>query len=423
MGAFLEKGVSQLTGSGYTKRFEVFTSFVRTKIGIDDPFMLTLSDTKKTEMVANYIKQQYEEGSRGKKKHSDTAASRHYFTCGGHGVDFLGTERDPHLVLQKARLACKMSSEEMRVEKRKGKSSVKIALPDSIMTTMKEKYWDMYTWETKEGFAKRMTYLACVYRVEFCSRASEVCMKENPRSNNHGLQVVDVVWTLKGAIIVKGVSVVNIPGGHALLSKVKVNEVESFTISAVSAKCGPVRKSKVLDRSTSASSNLLDLLWQFAQVTGNAPTDLFFSRCVQPVSESDAGKSKEVRAKSLKRSMISSAIKECAVLVNFSPNAVAAHSLKKRGLTIMRHNGAGDEECNARGNHAKGSGVGRAYYDYTEERGPSHYAVDGVTQLAQSHLARLIPSTMILADSDDSSGDDDDDGSEENDGEKGSEQG
>ena len=151
LGAFLEKGVSQLTGSGYTKRFEVFTSFVRTKIGIDDPFMLTLIDTKKTEMVANYIKQQYEEGSRGKKAHSDTAAIRHYFTCGGHGVDFLGTERDPHPVLQKARLACKMSSEEMRVEKRKGKSSVKIALPDSIMTTMKEKYWDMYTWETKEG--------------------------------------------------------------------------------------------------------------------------------------------------------------------------------------------------------------------------------------------------------------------------------
>jgi hypothetical protein len=84
----------------------------------------------------------------------------------------------------------------------------------------------------------------------------------------------------------------------------------------------------------------------------------------------------------------------------------------------MRHNGAGDEECNARGNHAKGSGVGRAYYDYTEERGPSHYAVDGVTQLAQSHLARLTPSTMILADSDDSSGDDDDDGSEQNDWKK-----
>jgi hypothetical protein len=135
-------------------------------------------------------------------------------------------------------------------------------------------------------------------------------MKENPRSNNHGLQVVDVVWTLKGAIIVKGVSVVNIPGGHALLIKVKVNEVESLTISAVSAKCGPVRKSKVLDRSTSASSNLLDLLWEFAQETGNAPTDLFFSRCLQPASESDAGKSKEVRAKSLKRSMISGAIKE-----------------------------------------------------------------------------------------------------------------
>ncbi len=55
-------------------------------------------------------------------------------------------------------------------------------------------------------------------------------MKENPRSNNHGLQVEDVVWTLKGAIMVKGVSVVNIPGGHALLSTVKVNEVESFTI-------------------------------------------------------------------------------------------------------------------------------------------------------------------------------------------------
>jgi hypothetical protein len=111
------------------------------------------------------------------------------------------------------------------------------------------------------------------------------------------------------------------------------------------------------------------------------------------------------------------------VLVNFPPNAVAAHSLKKKGLTIMRHNGAGDEECNARGNHAKGAGVGRAYYDYTEERGPSHYAVEGVTQLAQSHLARLIPSTMILANSDDSSGDDDGDGSEQNDGERGSEQG
>jgi hypothetical protein len=113
---------------------------MRTKIGIDGPFMLTLSDAKMTEIVANYIKQQYEEGSRGRKAHSDTAAIMHYFTCGGHGVDFFGTERDPHSVLQKAPLACKMSSEEMRVEKRKGKSSVKIALPDSIMTTMKLGY-------------------------------------------------------------------------------------------------------------------------------------------------------------------------------------------------------------------------------------------------------------------------------------------
>ena len=343
-------------------------------------------DTDKARLVAEYIHSQYLSGRRGGACHKVTAAIRHEFTCNLLSTTFLGSEVESNPIIKKASRACRLNTDELRERVSSGVSRVKLPAVGEMMVEMRKIFWEESGWEVGKGFNSRLTYIASIFARELCVRVSEVAMP-GVSGIDHAIRAGQVWFVLDRAIVVSGQEVLTLAGGSAILGQLNVDRIAAIEVRASSHKCGAIAvgKVKMIGRNSPEEIQLLEDLFLFHVKSGARKDDIFCSRPEQIVD------GKVVRGKVVTRRMVTDAIQEVAGRMGLPGDRFASHSMKRGGQTDMYAGGASVEECNARGNYARGSKVGSRVYDFSRSAAGSYgMRAEGVAFMGLDEIRRYV---------------------------------
>jgi hypothetical protein len=192
---------------------------------------------------------------------------------------------------------------------------------------------------------------------------------------------------LDRAIVVSGQEVFTLAGGSAILGQLEVDRIAAIEVRASSHKCGAIAvgKVKVIGRNSPEEIQLLEDLFLFHVKSGARKDDIF---CSRPELIVDG---KVVRGKVVTRRMVTDAIQKVAEGMGLPGDRFASHSMKRGGQTDMYAGGASMEECNARGNYAKGSMVGSRVYDFSRSAAGSYgMRAEGVAFMGLDEIRRYV---------------------------------
>ena len=112
---FIGRSVLPNTNRAYAKCCEQWTSFVRSEVDGDDPFVRSAGEEEKASLVGIMMMRKHEQGMRGKQATAFTAALRLRFSQQGFSTEFLNSA-----VIATSRAACKPKPEELRERKDSG---------------------------------------------------------------------------------------------------------------------------------------------------------------------------------------------------------------------------------------------------------------------------------------------------------------
>lgn len=106
---FIGRSVLPNTNRVYDRYWEQWTSFVKSEVDEDDPFLSSAREEEKASLVAIMMLRTHEQGLRDKQATSFTAAIRMRFAQQGLPIEFLDAP-----VIATARAAFKLKPEELR---------------------------------------------------------------------------------------------------------------------------------------------------------------------------------------------------------------------------------------------------------------------------------------------------------------------
>ena len=139
---FIGMSVLPNTNRVYDKSWEQWTSFLKSEVDEDDPFVRSAGAEEKASLVGVMMLRRHEQGLRDKQATSFTAAIRIRFSQQGLSTEFLNSP-----VIATARAACKLKPEELREMRDRGAAaSVKLPICESILVDMKSRMWTGRGW-------------------------------------------------------------------------------------------------------------------------------------------------------------------------------------------------------------------------------------------------------------------------------------
>ena len=372
---FIGKSVLPNTNRVYDKCWELWTSFLKSEVDEDDPFLSCAGEEEKASLVGIIMLRRHEQGLRDKQATFFTAALRMRFSQQGLSADFLSSS-----VIATARAACKLKPEELWERRDSGTAaSVKLPVCESILVGMKARMWKGRGW-TGTDIRDRMTYIGCMWAFEMGARVSEYTTPE-PGGVDHCIRVDDLTFVAVlpgGTRSLRGSELAGVSTVHGTDVRPNVEECRAL---AVTAKGKKLVKPKIVGRRSIEESGFLDDLMDFIVHSKSTGTDELFSfRC-------EEGSRVKLRSREVR-----DALKRACEENGLDPNYFSSHSLRKGAVTEMRSLGASEDDRRDRGNYAPNSQVMNVTYDYGAGIGPlaSNSLIGGQKPTVED-VRRLIP--------------------------------
>ena len=363
------------TNRVYDKSWEQWTSFLKSEVDEDDPFVRSAGAEEKASLVGVMMLRRHEQGLRDKQATSFTAAIRIRFSQQGLSTEFLNSP-----VIATARAACKLKPEELREMRDRGAAaSVKLPICESILVDMKSRMWTGRGW-TGADMRDRMIYIGCMWAFEMGARVSEYTTPE-PGGVDHCIRVDDLTLIAvypSGTRSIYGSELVGLGLADGLAGRPNVVECRA---TGVTSKGKRVVKPKIIRRRSAEESRFLDDLLDFMAHCGNTGKDELFSfRC-------EASAHVKLRSRDVRE-----ALKSVCVENGLDPDYFSSHSLRKGAITEMRALGASEDDRRDRGNYAPNSQVMNVTYDYGAGIGPlASNSLTGGHKPTVEDVRRLIP--------------------------------
>ena len=363
------------TNRVYEKSWEQWTSFLKSEVDEDDPFVRSAGAEEKASLVGVMMLRRHEQGLRDKQATSFTAAIRIRFSQQGLSTEFLNSP-----VIATARAACKLKPEELREMRDRGAAaSVKLPICESILVDMKSRMWTGRGW-TGADMRDRMIYIGCMWAFEMGARVSEYTTPE-PGGVDHCIRVDDLTLIAvypSGTRSIYGSELVGLGLADGLAGRPNVVECRA---TGVTSKGKRVVKPKIIRRRSVEESRFLDDLLDFMAHCGNTGKDELFSfRC-------EASAHVKLRSRDVRE-----ALKSVCVENGLDPDYFSSHSLRKGAITEMRALGASEDDRRDRGNYAPNSQVMNVTYDYGAGIGPlASNSLTGGHKPTVEDVRRLIP--------------------------------
>ena len=363
------------TNRVYDKSWEQWTSFLKSEVDEDDPFVRSAGAEEKASLVGVMMLRRHEQGLRDKQATSFTAAIRIRFSQQGLSTEFLNSP-----VIATARAACKLKPEELREMRDRGAAaSVKLPICESILVDMKSRMWTGRGW-TGADMRDRMIYIGCMWAFEMGARVSEYTTPE-PGGVDHCIRVDDLTLIAvypSGTRSIYGSELVGLGLADGLAGRPNVVECRA---TGVTSKGKRVVKPKIIRRRSVEESRFLDDLLDFMAHCGNTGKDELFSfRC-------EASAHVKLRSRDVRE-----ALKSVCVENGLDPDYFSSHSLRKGAITEMRALGASEDDRRDRGNYAPNSQVMNVTYDYGAGIGPlASNSLTGGHKPTVEDVRRLIP--------------------------------
>ena len=363
------------TNRVYDKSWEQWTSFLKSEVDEDDPFVRSAGAEEKASLVGVMMLRRHEQGLRDKQATSFTAAIRIRFSQQGLSTEFLNSP-----VIATARAACKLKPEELREMRDRGAAaSVKLPICESILVDMKSRMWTGRGW-TGADMRDRMIYIGCMWAFEMGARVSEYTTPE-PGGVDHCIRVDDLTLIAvypSGTRSIYGSELVGLGLADGLAGRPNVVECRA---TGVTSKGKRVVKPKIIRRRSAEESRFLDDLLDFMAHSGNTGKDELFSfRC-------EASAHVKLRSRDVRE-----ALKSVCVENGLDPDYFSSHSLRKGAITEMRALGASEDDRRDRGNYAPNSQVMNVTYDYGAGIGPlASNSLTGGHKPTVEDVRRLIP--------------------------------
>ena len=372
---FIGMSVLPNTNCVYDKSWEQWTSFLKSEVDEDDPFVRSAGAEEKASLVGVMMLRRHEQGLRDKRATSFTAAIRIRFSQQGLSTEFLNSP-----VIATARAACKLKPEELREMRDRGAAaSVKLPICESILVDMKSRMWTGRGW-TGADMRDRMIYIGCMWAFEMGARVSEYTTPE-PGGVDHCIRVDDLTLIAvypSGTRSIYGSELVGLGLADGLAGRPNAVECRA---TGVTSKGKRVVKPKIIRRRSAEESRFLDDLLDFMAHSGNTGKDELFSfRC-------EASAHVKLRSRDVRE-----ALKSVCVENGLDPDYVSSHSLRKGAITEMRALGASEDDRRDRGNYAPNSQVMNVTYDYGAGIGPlASNSLTGGHKPTVEDVRRLIP--------------------------------
>ena len=372
---FIGMSVLPNTNRVYEKSWEQWTSFLKSEVDEDDPFVRSAGAEEKASLVGVMMLRRHEQGLRDKQATSFTAAIRIRFSQQGLSTEFLNSP-----VIATARAACKLKPEELREMRDRGAAaSVKLPICESILVDMKSRMWTGRGW-TGADMRDRMIYIGCMWAFEMGARVSEYTTPE-PGGVDHCIRVDDLTLIAvypSGTRSIYGSELVGLGLADGLAGRPNVVECRA---TGVTSKGKRVVKPKIIRRRSVEESRFLDDLLDFMAHCGNTGKDELFSfRC-------EASAHVKLRSRDVRE-----ALKSVCVENGLDPDYFSSHSLRKGAITEMRALGASEDDRRDRGNYAPNSQVMNVTYDYGAGIGPlASNSLTGGHKPTVEDVRRLIP--------------------------------
>ena len=372
---FIGMSVLPNTNCVYDKSWEQWTSFLKSEVDEDDPFVRSAGAEEKASLVGVMMLRRHEQGLRDKQATSFTAAIRIRFSQQGLSTEFLNSP-----VIATARAACKLKPEELREMRDRGAAaSVKLPICESILVDMKSRMWTGRGWT---GADKRdpMIYIGCMWAFEMGARVSEYTTPE-PGGVDHCIRVDDLTLIAvypSGTRSIYGSELVGLGLTDGLAGRPNVVECRATGVTSEGKR---VVKPKIIRRRSVEESGFLDDLVDFMAHSGNTGKDELFSfRC-------EASAHVKLRSRDVRE-----ALKSVCVENGLDPDYFSSHSLRKGAITEMRALGASEDDRRDRGNYAPNSQVMNVTYDYGAGIGPlASNSLTGGHKPTVEDVRRLIP--------------------------------
>ena len=372
---FLGSSVLPNTNRVYDKCWGQWTSFLKSEVDEDDPYVSSAGDEEKAALVAIMMLRKHEQGLRGKQATSFTAAIRMRFAQQGLSIDFFDSP-----VIATARAACKLKPEELRERKDSGAAaSVKLPVCESILAGMRARMWTGRGWAGAD-MRERMTYIGCMWAFEMGARVSEYTTPE-PGGVDHCVRLDDLIFVAvfpSGTRSLYGSELAGLGLAGGVAGRPNVVECRA---TGATAKGKALIKPKIVRRRSVEESRFLDDLIDFIVHSGSTSKDEPFSyRCEGCIHV-------KMRAKDVRQ-----ALKNACEENDLDPYYFSSHSLRKGAITEMRCLGASEDDRRDRGNYAPNSQVMNLTYDYGVGIGPlaSNSLVGGHKPTVED-IRRLIP--------------------------------
>jgi hypothetical protein len=287
---------------------------------INDPYLGGFTAEDKALVLGDMFCRRYDSGKREKEAHGVGAAVRKHFVMAHEDTRWLDAS-----TLSVIRRSCRRSVDENRAYIKAGKGKARLPVWQGLIDGMRDSLWVGHSWSLP-GIDKRLIYIATVYSFDLAVRASETVAPAKG-TNDHAVRAEDFTFNLRLPVLVKGVMVYSVQGGSDILCRhVRVDNVQSVLVAALSHKVGKINHKKLIGRRSPDEEQFLEDLVLFSKRSGVAEEEMFFSRRATQ-------KNGRVTHKKLQTAMVSSELKKAVVAEDLCPDLFSFHSLRKGGIT------------------------------------------------------------------------------------------
>jgi hypothetical protein len=371
---FLKSSVLPSTDRKYELQWGWFVQFMK-DVGLDDPFMRTLTPQERAGMVSLFLMSRHVAGKRGKAASAVTAAIRLRFS-----QEMLDTAFLDSAVVSSARTACLPKPKELREQRDSAPTStVKLPVCEEMITGMRERLVANRTW-CEADMKSIMLYTGCMYGFEFAARVGEYTKGEQGNTD-HCVRTDELTFAVEaptGHFSIVGSALGDLTPAQAGEGFKNVSECR---VRGVTTKGMIVAKVKQVARTTVENSLFLDDLIRFiVYAKAQGTEELFSYRKANGDRVCLTGRS------------VREEVKNTCALYGLDPECFSSHSLRKGGITHMGSLGSSAEHMLARDGYAPNSRVMSQIYDQSVRLWPlGSSSLQGGREPTVKDIKRLQP--------------------------------
>ena len=325
------------------------------------------NDEIRVKIICLFIASRYNEGLRETQVTGVLGAIRHIFVVVGVCTKFMDDDR-----IGASRKECVLRAADLRKKRELHKEHSALPMPQEMLTTIRESYWEGLGWSTTDDLDKRAAYLGNALSFDMALRVGSYTRKE-PRGEDHCIKSQDWCFILlpEGITDENGTEERVVLRVGEELKSIDAGRVVAMDLMQVSVKGGENHSVKSIGRRSPSESQLLDDMIAWAQKSGVMFGEDFFTRRT-------LDKRGNLVSRSLLAKDVSTAKRIAAESLGLSERFSLPHGNRKGGISQMASCGVERSDLLSRSNHSTQSSTSERVYQYRMS-GPGALAVGGLT--------------------------------------------